>query len=351
MQNIEQDKITSSILSVDSLSVCYGSRKKPIKVVEDVSFDVSAGESLGIVGESGSGKSQTMLAVLRLLGEGGEITSGNIVFDGRDIRSLSNHAMKRVRGNGIALISQDALSALNPAMKVGRQMAEPLVVCDGMSNDASRRKCIDLLDRVGIHGAVSRLECYPHELSGGMRQRVLIAMAISRNPKVLIADEPTTALDVTIQAQILDLIDDLRKDLGMGLVLITHDLGVVAGIADRVSVMYGGRIVETGRTEQIFDAPRHPYTVALLKSIPKIDQSKSERLSPIPGLPVDPRAPLPGCSFSARCEYTKDSCTRSRPALLFAAADGVHQFRCPVDPFGARPESDAENLSRSGGRG
>lgn len=340
----------SSILSVESLSVCYGSRKNPIKVVEDVSFDVSSGESLGIVGESGSGKSQTMLAVLRLLGQGGEITSGEILFDGKDLRSLSNREMKLIRGNGISLISQDALSALNPAMKVGRQMAEPLIVCDGMSAEAARRKCIELLDLVGIHGAASRMECYPHELSGGMRQRVLIAMAISRDPKVLIADEPTTALDVTIQAQILNLIDDLRKELGMALVLITHDLGVVAGIADRVSVMYGGRIVETGETEQIFGCPRHPYTRALLKSIPKIDQSRSERLSPIPGLPVDPRAPLQGCSFHTRCEYTKTSCTRTRPALLSADANGVHRFRCPVDPFGPRSNIAPGDIIRSEGR-
>lgn len=341
----------SSILSVDSLSVSYGSRKNPIKVVEDVSFEVSAGESLGIVGESGSGKSQTMLAVLRLLGQGGEITSGKVVFEGKDIRRLNNREMKRVRGSGVSLISQDALSALNPSMKLGRQMAEPLIVCDGMPAATARRKCAELLDLVGIHGAASRLECYPHELSGGMRQRVLIAMAISRSPKVLIADEPTTALDVTIQAQILNLIDDLRKELGMALVLITHDLGVVAGIADRVSVMYGGRIVETGETEQIFGCPRHPYTRALLNSIPKIDQSKSERLLPIPGLPVDPRAPLQGCSFHARCEYTLASCTQTRPALLSAGADGVHRFRCPVDPFRPRQETKAENLSKNQGRG
>lgn len=350
MQMTHPTQPVEPILSVDGLSVSYGSARQPLNVVKDVSFDVAPGQVLGIVGESGSGKSQTVLAVLQLLAEGGRISGGQVRFEGAELQSLSQRRMRKVRGQGIALISQDALSSLNPSMKIGRQMAEPLIAYDGLSASAARKRCTELLDLVGIPAPAHRLESYPHELSGGMRQRVLIAMAISRNPRVLIADEPTTALDVTIQAQIINLIDDLRKELGMALVLITHDLGVVAGIADRISVMYAGRMVETATTDQIFAASRHPYTRALLNSIPKPDQPKGERLKPIPGLPVDPREDVRGCAFNPRCTHALASCTESLPAMIAAEDDGQHQFRCPVDPFRpAEAEGPRARLRGNGG--
>jgi ABC-type dipeptide/oligopeptide/nickel transport system ATPase component len=224
------------ILEVSHLGVAYGRDARTVQVVHDVSLTVSPGEALGIVGESGCGKSQTMLAVLRLLPRGGRVSGGAVRFDGHDVLALSPRDVRGIRGHGLALISQDALTALNPAMTIGAQMAEPLIQYDGLSGADARKRCAELLDLVGIPGATSRLGSYPHELSGGMRQRALIAMAISANPKVLIADEPTTALDVTTQAQILQLIDRLRRNLGMALILITHDLGVVAGVTDRVAV-------------------------------------------------------------------------------------------------------------------
>ena len=343
-------QLVEPILSVEGLSVSYGSARQPLNVVKDVSFDVAPGQVLGIVGESGSGKSQTILAVLQLLAEGGRISSGQVRFEGAELQTLSQRRMRKIRGQGIALISQDALSSLNPSMKIGRQMAEPLIAYDGLPAFAARKRCVELLDLVGIPAPAHRLQSYPHELSGGMRQRVLIAMAISRNPKVLIADEPTTALDVTIQAQIINLIDDLRKELGMALVLITHDLGVVAGIADHISVMYAGRIVETATTDQIFAASRHPYTRALLNSIPKPDQPKGERLKPIPGLPVDPREDVRGCAFNPRCTHALTSCSESLPAMIAAEGDRKHLFRCPVDPFRpAEAEGPRARLQGNGG--
>jgi ABC-type dipeptide/oligopeptide/nickel transport system ATPase component len=245
----------SDLLDVRHLSVAFGD----VEVVHDVSFSLRAGEALGIVGESGSGKTQTMLAVLRLLARGGRVSAGSVQLEGRELLTLSAAEMRQVRGRGIALVSQDALSALNPAMTVGTQMAEPLIFNEGMSEEAALARCTELLEQVGIPGARARLDAYPHQLSGGMRQRVLIALAISCRPRLLIADEPTTALDVTIQAQILQLIDRLRRELDMALVLISHDLGVVAGVADRVAIMYAGRIVETAPAGELFARPVHPY--------------------------------------------------------------------------------------------
>ncbi|PUA18638.1 ABC transporter ATP-binding protein [Glaciimonas sp. PCH181] len=322
-----------SILELRNLSVTYGRDASSVNTVNNVSFCVAKGEALGIVGESGCGKSQTMLAVLGLLPQGGRISAGEVLFEGQDLTKLSQRALRNVRGQGIALISQDALSALNPAMTIGTQMAEPLVKYGGMTRTAARLRCIELLEFVGIPGAASRLSTYPHQLSGGMRQRVLIAMAVSCNPKVLIADEPTTALDVTIQAQILDLLHRLRSELGMALILITHDLGVVAGVADKVAIMYGGRVIETASTDIIFDQPRHPYTRALLDAIPALGGAVRERLKPIPGLPPDPRHPVPGCAFNPRCGFVKSLCTQELPDLAQKDSWPSHLIRCSVDPL------------------
>ncbi|MFI1018807.1 ABC transporter ATP-binding protein [Streptomyces sp. NPDC020965] len=323
-----------TVLQVEHLKVSYGGRGPgqgtPLETVRDVSFSVAAGESLGVVGESGCGKSQTMLAVLRMLGTTDAAISGRVDFAGEDLTALSPKQMRAIRGSGIGLVSQDALSALNPAMTIGKQMAEPLIHYDGLNRRAATTRCAELLDLVGLPAARERLNNHPHELSGGMRQRVLIAMAISRDPKVLIADEPTTALDVTIQAQVLQLIDRLRKELRMALILITHDLGVVAGITDRIAVMYAGRIVELAPTTALFDAPGHPYTRALMKSVPRMDRPRVDRLPAIPGFPPDPAAPPPGCAFQPRCTDARTECGQSVPPLL-TVAGGVagHQVRCP----------------------
>ncbi|GII92125.1 ABC transporter ATP-binding protein [Sinosporangium siamense] len=323
---------SQALLDVERLSVAYPGRDRPFRTVDDVSFRVAPGEALGIVGESGCGKSQTMLAVLRLLPSPVADISGAIRFGGDDLAGIPAKRMRAVRGSGIGLVSQDALSALNPAMTIGAQMAEPLVRYDGMRRRAALERCAELLDLVGLPGARQRLGSYPHELSGGMRQRVLIAMAISRNPKVLIADEPTTALDVTIQAQVLGLIDRLRRELGMALILISHDLGVVAGITDRIAVMYAGRIVETASTTDLFDRPRHPYTRALLASMPRMDEELRERLRPIPGLPPDLEQPPPGCAYHPRCLLARAGCEQSMPQLVRIGAGGApdHRVRCPV---------------------
>ena len=301
----------TDLLDVRGLSVAFGD----VEVVHDVSFTLGAGEALGIVGESGSGKTQTIMAVLRLLARGGKVTAGSVILDSRELLTLSPEEMRRVRGRGIALVSQDALSALNPAMTVGTQMAEPLIFNEGMSEEAALARSAELLDQVGIPGAKARLKTYPHQLSGGMRQRVLIAMAISGRPKLLIADEPTTALDVTIQAQILRLIDRLRRELDMALVLISHDLGVVAGVADRVAIMYAGRIVETASAEELFARPVHPYATALLEAKPRLDRPADTALRPIPGLPPDPSRPVGGCAFHPRCDHRIACCAEALPPL------------------------------------
>ncbi|MFJ4681835.1 ABC transporter ATP-binding protein [Streptomyces sp. NPDC088789] len=324
-----------SVLEVEQLRVTYrgragtGARPAAVETVRDVSFRVAEGEALGVVGESGCGKSQTMLAVLGLLGHEGAEIHGRIVFDGHDLTTLGPRRLRAIRGSDIALVSQDALSALNPAMTIGAQMAEPLVRYDGHSRRGAKDRCAELLDLVGIPGPRDRLGNYPHELSGGMRQRVLIAMAISREPRLLIADEPTTALDVTIQSQVLGLIDRLRRELRMALVLITHDLGVVAGVTDRIAVMYGGRIVETAPTTALFDAPGHPYTRALMAAVPRMDR-RVDRLPAIPGFPPHPADPPPGCAFQPRCAEARPACAHSVPELLRRpGALPSHTVRCP----------------------
>ena len=286
------------------------------------------GECLGIVGESGSGKTMTALSIMRLLPTGGSVVGGSIVLDGKDLATLSESGMEDVRGNLIGMIFQDPLTSLNPTMAIGDQIAESVRLHRGASREAAQARAVEVLGLVGMPRPAERVGNYPHQLSGGMRQRVMIAMALACEPKLLIADEPTTALDVTIQKQILELIDSLRQRLSMAVILVTHDLGVIAGRADRVAVMYAGRIVETATTEVLFKSPRHPYTEALFEALPEkaADGSTIKRLYNIPGQPPDLTAPPRGCKFAPRCRYAQDSCRASEPELTDAGAG--HLYRC-----------------------
>lgn len=327
--------VEEPLLSVTELRTEYRGGRSTVRAVNDVSLDLAAGECLGVVGESGSGKSATALSILRLIpSPPGRIVSGSVTLDGVDLLQLSEAEMRTVRGRRIGMVFQDPMSSLNPVLTVFKQVAEPIRRHLDLHGPALRSRVIELLDLVGIPSAESRLEDYPHQFSGGMRQRVMIAMALSCDPAVLIADEPTTALDVTIQAQILELLDDLRRTLRMGVLFITHDLGVVAGIADRISVMYGGSIVETGSAAQVFDSPSHPYTRGLLRSSPRIDSPLGSSLYSIPGAPPDLGQPDSGCRFRDRCDYAIDACATERPLLRPAAnvdAGVLHRVACWVD--------------------
>ena len=304
------------LLSVRNLTTRFRGERGTVTAVDDVSFDVSVGETLAIVGESGSGKSVTALSILRLIPDPpGSIEGGQIMFDGRDLLTLSPAQIRSLRGDRIAMIFQEPMSSLNPALTVGLQVAEPLNVHQRTPWGAALDKAVELIARVRIPDARSRLKAYPHQFSGGMRQRVMIAMALACEPQLIIADEPTTALDVTVQAQILDLLADQQRERYMGVILVTHDLGVVAGRADHIAVMYAGRIVETADTRTLFYAPKHPYTRALQRSIPSL-QPKGTELYTIAGMPPDLSKPLPGCSFTPRCEFATERCHASRPALV-----------------------------------
>ena len=302
-----------NILEVKNLSTSFFTHVGEVKAVRNISFNLKKGEALGIVGESGSGKSVTMLTIMRLLVDTGRIVSGNIMFDKRDIAKLSNKEMKKIRGNDIGMIFQDPMTSLNPVLTVQTQMIEPLMVHKGMNKSEACKKSIDMLKLVGIPSPEKRLKQYPHEFSGGMRQRVMIAIALSCQPKLLIADEPTTALDVTIQAQILELIKDIKLKINTSIILITHDLGIVADVCDRVNVMYGGCIIETGDTRDIFYYPRHPYTWGLLNSVPNPNTLAKERLRPIEGQPPDLLNPPKGCPFAPRCDYAMGVCLTTMP--------------------------------------
>lgn len=303
------------ILSVKDLEVRFKTRRGILHAVNGISFDLHAGETLGIVGESGCGKSVSALGMLGILPRQAQIPAGEVWFGGRDLLGLKDHELRDIRGKDIAMIFQDPMTSLNPVLRVGHQITEALRKHLGMDKDTARREAADLLARVGIPDAESRLGDFPHQFSGGMRQRVMIAMAISCKPKVLIADEPTTALDVTIQAQILDLLRRLVREEGMALILITHDLGVVAGICDRTNVMYAGRFVETGDTSTIFARPRHPYTVGLLRSVPRLDASQKERLHPIRGT-VKALFEKPAyCAFAPRCDRVVEESKHKVPPL------------------------------------
>jgi oligopeptide transport system ATP-binding protein len=305
------------ILEVKNLKTQFRTQDGVVKAVDDVSFFVMPGETLGVVGESGCGKSMTGLSIMRLIpSPPGKIVAGEILFNGDDILRMSDEQVRSIRGNDIAMIFQDPMTSLNPVLTINRQISEALQLHMGMNKGQARERTIELLKMVGIPNAEERVDQYPHQFSGGMRQRVMIAMALSCNPKLLIADEPTTALDVTIQAQILDLMRTLQQERDTGVILVTHSMGVVAGMADRIQVMYAGHIVETASTEEIFANPRHPYTVGLLKSIPRLDATRKEKLEPIRGLPPD-LIDLPDmCPFVPRCNYAREKCEQKNPPLL-----------------------------------
>jgi oligopeptide transport system ATP-binding protein len=302
------------LLEVKDLEVSFKTYAGEVKAVRGVSFHVDRGETVAVVGESGCGKSVTMQAIMRLIPmPPGVIKNGTIVFDGKDITKLSEKEMEHVRGSEISMVFQDPMTSLNPTMKVGAQIAEGLIKHQKMHPKQAREKAIEMLKMVGIPNAEKRVDQYPHEFSGGMRQRAMIAIALACNPKLLIADEPTTALDVTIQAQILDLMRDLQKKLNTAIIIITHNLGVVANLAERVLVMYAGKIIERGSLDDIFYNPRHPYTWGLLMSVPTPDLDKSKRLASIDGTPPDLFAPPVGCAFAARCEYAMKICYERYP--------------------------------------
>ena len=305
----------SALLSVRSLSTQFRGEHSVFKAVDKVSFDIAPASTLGVVGESGSGKSVSALSILRLILSPGEIVGGEILFEGRNLLDASERQMRDVRGNQIAMVFQEPMTSLNPVYTVGNQVAEPLFVHRKVSRKEARTQTIDLFRLVGIADPEKRVDEYPHQLSGGMRQRVMIAMALACRPKLLIADEPTTALDVTIQAQILDLLERLQRELGMAMLLITHDLGVVAETCDDVVVMYAGHVVERASATELFSAPRHPYTAGLLRSIPSLKPSDSQRLQEIPGM-VPRLDELPvGCRFQDRCSFVEDRCRREEPTL------------------------------------
>jgi oligopeptide/dipeptide ABC transporter ATP-binding protein len=305
-----------SLLEIEALHVGFRTRDGLVRAVNDVSFNIYPGESLGIVGESGCGKSVTALSILRLIPcPPGIIQARKMRFNNTDLTNISERRMRKIRGNQISMIFQDPMTCLNPVLTIGRQMSEVLELHRGLRGKTLMAECIRLLGAVGISAAESRLRAYPHQLSGGMRQRVMIAMAISCNPDMLLADEPTTALDVTIQDQILRLINSLAKKLNMAVILITHNFGAVAGSTDRVIVMYAGEIVEVASTVEIFHNPKHPYTEALLKSIPSVTEDEQTRLFAIPGNLPNPLNLPHGCNFASRCNYTMDQCIHEPPVL------------------------------------
>jgi oligopeptide/dipeptide ABC transporter ATP-binding protein len=324
------------VLELRDLRTEFRLRNGSVTAVDGVSFDVGEGECVGVVGESGCGKSTTGLSIMRLLPPNGHVTGGSVTLLGRDLAGLDESEMRSVRGDEVALIPQDPLTALNPTMSIGRQIAEGVLLHRDVSRDQARQRSLEVLRQVEMPQPDERLDQYPHELSGGLRQRVMIAMALACEPKLLIADEPTTALDVTIQAQILDLIDDLRQRLQMAVVLITHDMGVIAGRTDRVVVMYAGKVAEEAETGELFGRIRHPYSQALLASVPKLDQRRDERLLSIPGLPPDLSKPIVGCRFAPRCQFATDTCRATEPELSGGAdpAGIPHRYACfhPVDP-------------------
>ena len=317
----------SKLLQVRDLETRFYTQDGVVKAVNGVTYDLDEGETLGIVGESGCGKSVSVLSMMRLIPTPpGKITGGEVLFEDRDLLKMDSDEIRHIRGNRLAMIFQDPMTSLNPVLTIGRQVGEALEVHMGMDKNQARKRSIELLEMVGIPQADQRIRDYPHQFSGGMRQRVMIAMALSCNPQILIADEPTTALDVTIQAQIVDLVKRLQDEIGMAVIWITHDLGVVAGLVNRVNVMYAGFIVETGPVKDIYARPRHPYTIGLLGSLPRLDESMHEKLTSIEGLPPDLIAPPPGCPFAPRCDYALDRCQTENPVLKGVGLD--HEAAC-----------------------
>jgi oligopeptide/dipeptide ABC transporter ATP-binding protein len=320
------------LLRVHELTTEFRSEEGVVRAVDHVSFELTLGEMLGIVGESGSGKSATSLSIMRLLPPQGRVTDGSVELEGQNLLALAEPAMRALRGGRIAMIFQDPMSALNPYLRVGEQLVEGAMLHLGLGAEAAERRAETLLDRVRIPDARARLQSYPHELSGGMRQRVMIAMALLCDPKLIIADEPTTALDVTVQAQILELLNELRRERGLSILLITHDLGVVAATCDRVLVMYAGRVVELAPAAELFARPLHPYTAALMRSLPRLEAAPGRRLETIAGLPprLD-RGPFTECSFAPRCRFVHDACHVADPPLTAAGSGRLRRCVLPIE--------------------
>jgi len=318
------------ILEINNLRTRFHIAEGTVYAVNGVSFSLNQGETIGVVGESGCGKSVTMLSIMGLIPiPPGDIASGEALFRGRDLLKITDSEMEQIRGKDIAMVFQDPMTALNPVLSIGRQLGEPLRVHLGMNKEAVRQRSIELLEQVGIPDPAHRLSEYPHQLSGGQRQRAMIAMALACVPSILIADEPTTALDVTIQAQIVELVQRFRDQLAMSVIWITHDLGVVAEIAERVLVMYAGFIVEEALVDDLYEDPRHPYTLALLAALPRVDRRRDHRLLSIPGAPPNLLVQPKGCPFAARCELVFDRCREEMPPLIEVA--GNHQAACWFD--------------------
>lgn len=328
-----------TLLEVKNLTTQFFTQDGVVRAVNGVSYTLNEGETLGIVGESGSGKSVGVMSLIRLIPTPpGKIVDGEVLFEGRDLLKASDDEIRSIRGNKISMIFQDPMTSLNPVLTIGRQISEALELHLGMDKKQARDRTIELLRLVGIPLAEKRVDNYPHQFSGGMRQRAMIAMGLSCNPQILIADEPTTALDVTIQAQIIDLVNRLRDEIGMAIIWITHDLGVVAGLVDRVIVMYAGCIVEEAPVKDLYLDPRHPYTLGLLNSLPRLDEDRPQQLKSIEGLPPDLINYPPGCPFYARCNYRVDKCLTAPPPLDPVAPG--HKAACYVDVTTAQPTTE-----------
>ena len=343
---MEKHPTAEPVLSVRDLRVTFDGPNGPVRAVDGVSLDLRPGEVLAVVGESGSGKSVTAMTLLGLTRGQASAIDGEVRFGGRDLLALSDRELRPIRGAEIAMVFQDPMTSLNPTKTVGRQIVDVLRLHTGASKREARERAVALLEEVGIPQPQRRVDAYPHEFSGGMRQRAMIAMAIACEPKVLIADEPTTALDVTIQAQVLELLKELVNDLGTAMVMITHDLGVVAGLCDFVNVMYAGRIVESAPRRELFAHPRHRYTEGLLKSIPRLDSPRGEPLTPIPGTPRDVISWSQACAFAPRCPHAADDCVVSDLSLM-PMGRGGHQVRC-VHPAEERPTTRPETRQSGG---
>jgi oligopeptide transport system ATP-binding protein len=329
-----------ALLEVKGLKTRFFTEDGVVHAVNGISYDLEEGDALGIVGESGCGKSVSVLSVMRLIPEPpGKIVGGEVFFEGRDMLKMDPEEVRKVRGNKIAMVFQDPMTSLNPVLTIGRQIDEALELHMGMDKHQARQRTVELLEMVGIPEAANRADDYPHQFSGGMRQRVMIAMALSCNPRVLIADEPTTALDVTIQAQITDLVKRLRDDIGMATIWITHDLGVVAGLAEKLIVMYAGYIVERASVKDVYGDPRHPYTIGLLGSLPRLDETRKKRLYSMRGLPPDLIDLKPGCPFAPRCDYVIDRCREETPPLEPVTLG--HEIACWVDVRSSQPSKSA----------
>lgn len=329
-----------ALLEVKGLKTRFFTEDGVVHAVNGITYELNEGGTLGIVGESGCGKSVSVLSVMRLIPEPpGKIVGGEVLFEGRDLLKMDAEDVRKVRGNRIAMVFQDPMTSLNPVLTIGRQIDEALELHMGMDRHQARQRTIELLEMVGIPEAGNRADDYPHQFSGGMRQRVMIAMALSCNPRVLIADEPTTALDVTIQAQIIELVKRLRDDIGMAIIWITHDLGIVAGLAEKVIVMYAGYIVERASVKDVYGDPRHPYTIGLLGSLPRLDETRKRRLFSMRGLPPDLIDLQPGCPFAPRCDYVIDRCREETPSL--EPINLGHEIACWVDVRSSHPSKPA----------